>query len=90
MKDFARNSGQLDVVFSETGRDRDGKGYGYDNTSRRGSGSNVASFVEFETKTDLMSAVEKLDGQTFKGATVHCTANVRFHPATSPTKFDLC
>lgn len=26
LKDFARNSGQLDVVYSETGRDRDGKG----------------------------------------------------------------
>ena len=28
LKDFARHSGQLDVVFSETGRDREGKGYG--------------------------------------------------------------
>ena len=27
LKDFARNSGQLDVVYSETGRDRDGKGF---------------------------------------------------------------
>jgi hypothetical protein len=26
LKDFARNSGQLDVVYSETGRERDGKG----------------------------------------------------------------
>jgi hypothetical protein len=34
-------------------------------------------FVEFETAADLKTAVEKLDGQTFKGATVHCTADVR-------------
>ena len=27
LKDFARNSGQLDVVYSETGRERNGKGY---------------------------------------------------------------
>ncbi|KIW65965.1 hypothetical protein PV04_08178 [Phialophora macrospora] len=60
LKDFARNSGQLDVVYSETGRDRDGKG-----------------FVEFETAADLKTAVEKLDGQTFKGATVHCTADIQ-------------
>lgn len=26
LKDFARSSGQLDVVYSETGRERDGKG----------------------------------------------------------------
>ncbi|EXJ57342.1 hypothetical protein A1O7_07689 [Cladophialophora yegresii CBS 114405] len=60
LKDFARNSGQLDVVYSETGRDRDGKG-----------------FVEFETAADLKTAVEKLDGQTFKGATVHCSADIQ-------------
>ncbi|KAK5278220.1 hypothetical protein LTR40_009429, partial [Exophiala xenobiotica] len=60
LKDFARNSGQLDVVYSETGRERDGKG-----------------FVEFETPADLKTAVEKLDGQTFKGATVHCIADIQ-------------
>ncbi|KAL2408391.1 hypothetical protein ABEF95_002416 [Exophiala dermatitidis] len=60
LKDFARNSGQLDVVYSETGRERDGKG-----------------FVEFETQADLKTAVEKLDGQTFKGATVHCVADIQ-------------
>ncbi|KIW12552.1 hypothetical protein PV08_09829 [Exophiala spinifera] len=60
LKDFARSSGQLDVVYSETGRERDGKG-----------------FVEFETQADLKTAVEKLDGQTFKGAVVHCTADVQ-------------
>ncbi|EXJ67914.1 uncharacterized protein A1O5_09261 [Cladophialophora psammophila CBS 110553] len=60
LKDFARSSGQLDVVYSETGRDRDGKG-----------------FVEFETSSDLKTAVEKLDGQTFKGATVHCTPDIQ-------------
>ncbi|KAJ9617708.1 hypothetical protein H2204_013520 [Knufia peltigerae] len=60
LKDFARSSGQLDVVYSETGRERDGKG-----------------FVEFETQADLKTAVEKLDGQTFKGAVVHCTADIQ-------------
>jgi len=62
LKDFARSSGQLDVVYSETGRDREGKGYG---------------FVEFETSADLKSAVEKLDGKEFKGATVHCTPDIQ-------------
>jgi RNA recognition motif-containing protein len=38
------------------------------------------SFVEFETPADLKTAVEKLDGQTFKGATVHCIADVSFLP----------
>jgi len=60
LKDFARSSGQLDVVYSETGRNRDGKG-----------------FVEFETAADLKTAVEKLDGQVFKGATVHCVSDVQ-------------
>ncbi|KAL6242406.1 hypothetical protein RBB50_010545 [Rhinocladiella similis] len=60
LKDFARSSGQLDVVYSETGRERDGKG-----------------FVEFETQADLKTAVEKLDGQTFKGAVVHCTPDIQ-------------
>ncbi|KAL8817291.1 MAG: hypothetical protein Q9223_003846 [Gallowayella weberi] len=57
LKDFARRSG-LDVVYSEVGRDRDGKG-----------------FVEFETAADLKVAVEKLDNNEFKGATVGCTAD---------------
>ena len=34
------------------------------------------SFVEFETAADLKTAVEKLDNQDFKGANVHCTADV--------------
>ncbi|RMZ75276.1 hypothetical protein DV737_g5378, partial [Chaetothyriales sp. CBS 132003] len=62
LKDFARQSGQLDVVYSETGRDREGKGYG---------------FVEFETSEDLKSAVEKLDNREFKGNTVHCTPDIQ-------------
>ena len=36
-------------------------------------------FVEFETAADLKTAVEKLDNQEFKGATVRCTADVWFH-----------
>ncbi|KAI6714028.1 hypothetical protein JHW43_003458 [Diplocarpon mali] len=59
LKDFARQS-SLDVVYSETGRDRDGKG----------------SFVEFETAADLKAAVEKLDGREFKGVRVTCIADV--------------
>ncbi|KAH8598976.1 hypothetical protein B0O99DRAFT_32496 [Bisporella sp. PMI_857] len=59
LKDFARQS-SLDVVYSETGRDRDGRG-----------------FVEFETAADLKTAVEKLDGREFKGATVHCVADTQ-------------
>ncbi|TVY71249.1 Pre-mRNA-splicing factor srp2 [Lachnellula suecica] len=60
LKDFARQS-SLDVVYSETGRDRDGKG----------------SFVEFETAADLKTAVEKLDGREFKGARVTCVADTQ-------------
>ncbi|KAI9670822.1 MAG: hypothetical protein M1829_004711 [Trizodia sp. TS-e1964] len=58
LKDFARQSG-LDVVYSETGRDRDGKG----------------CFVEFETAADLKTAVEKLDQKEFKGDRVTCVAD---------------
>jgi len=57
LKDFARQSG-LDVVYSEVGRERDGRG-----------------FVEYETKADLLSAVEKLDQREFKGQNVHCIAD---------------
>jgi len=60
LKDFARQS-SLDVVYSETGRDRDGKG----------------SFVEFETAADLRTAVEKLDGREFKGVRVTCIADTQ-------------
>jgi len=60
LKDFARQS-SLDVFYSETGRDLDGKG----------------SFVEFETAADLKTAVEKLDGREFKGARVTCTADTQ-------------
>ncbi|CAG8973491.1 hypothetical protein HYALB_00002816 [Hymenoscyphus albidus] len=62
LKDFARQS-SLDVVYSETGRDRDGKG--------------ASSFVEFETAADLKTAVEKLDGREFKGARVTCVADTQ-------------
>jgi transcription initiation factor TFIID subunit 15 len=58
LKDFARQSG-LDVVYSEVGRERDGRG-----------------FVEYETKADLLSAVEKLDNREFKGVAVTCVADV--------------
>ncbi|KAF4461940.1 hypothetical protein FALBO_11257 [Fusarium albosuccineum] len=57
LKDFARQS-SLDVVYSETGRDSNGRG-----------------FVEFETAADLRTAVEKLDGQEFKGQRVQCVAD---------------
>ncbi|CCU74494.1 \x09 pre-mRNA splicing factor [Blumeria hordei DH14] len=60
LKDFARQS-SLDVVYSETGRDREGKG----------------SFVEFETAADLKLAVEKLDGREFKGVAVTCVADTQ-------------
>ena len=33
-------------------------------------------FVEFETSSDLKAAVEKLDGQEFKGTSVQCVADV--------------
>ena len=44
---------------------------------------NSARFVEFETAGDLKVAVEKLDNQDFKGASVRCSADVRFPPHTS-------
>jgi len=62
LKDFARQSG-LDVVYSEVGRERDGSGNG------------KGSFVEYETAADLASAVEKLDNNEFKGATVRCISD---------------
>ncbi|KAH8666668.1 hypothetical protein BX600DRAFT_436056 [Xylariales sp. PMI_506] len=58
LKDFARQS-SLDVVYSETGRDGNGRG----------------SFVEFETAADLRTAIEKLDGREFKGQRVTCVAD---------------
>ncbi|KAK4963975.1 hypothetical protein LTR66_012537, partial [Elasticomyces elasticus] len=61
LKDFARQSG-LDVVYSEVSRERGGDGTG------RG-------FVEYETTTDLASAVEKLDNREFKGAQVRCISD---------------
>lgn len=39
---------------------------------------NSARFVEFETAGDLKVAVDKLDNQDFKGASVRCLADVRF------------
>ncbi|GAB7356435.1 hypothetical protein MBLNU459_g7207t2 [Dothideomycetes sp. NU459] len=63
LKDFARQPG-LDVVYSEVGRERDGSGNG-------------KGFVEYETAEDLVSAVEKLDGQEFKGANVRCVSDTQ-------------
>ncbi|KAI9864316.1 MAG: hypothetical protein M1813_003236 [Trichoglossum hirsutum] len=62
LKDFARQSG-LDVVYSEVGRDRDGK--------------DGKGFVEFETAADLRTAVEKLDHLEFKGSRVSCVADTQ-------------
>lgn len=42
---------------------------------------NSARFVEFETAGDLKVAVDKLDNQEFKGASVRCLADVRFRKA---------
>ena len=39
---------------------------------------NDARFVEFETAGDLKVAVDKLDNQDFKGASVRCVADVCF------------
>lgn len=39
---------------------------------------NGVRFVEFETAGDLKVAVDKLDNQDFKGASVRCLADVRF------------
>lgn len=44
---------------------------------------NSARFVEFETAGDLKVAVDKLDNQEFKGASVRCLADVRLPMATS-------
>lgn len=44
---------------------------------------NSARFVEFETAGDLKVAVDKLDNQDFKGASVRCLADVRFPTDTS-------
>ena len=38
---------------------------------------NSARFVEFETAGDLKVAVDKLDNQDFKGASVRCLSDVR-------------
>ena len=40
--------------------------------------TNSARFVEFETAGDLKVAVDKLDNQDFKGASVRCLADVCF------------
>ena len=45
--------------------------------------ANSARFVEFETAGDLKIAVDKLDNQDFKGASVRCVADVRFPLNTS-------
>ena len=46
-------------------------------------GINSARFVEFETAGDLKVAVDKLDNQDFKGASVRCLADVRVPTHTS-------
>ena len=38
--------------------------------------ANESRFVEFETAADLKTAVEKLDNQDFKGASVRCLSDV--------------
>jgi len=43
---------------------------------RRAQAADSGRFVEFETGADLKTAVSKLDGQEFKGAVVHCAADV--------------
>ncbi|KAI1846022.1 hypothetical protein JX265_000946 [Neoarthrinium moseri] len=70
LKDFARQS-SLDVVYSETGRDGNGRG----------------SFVEFETAADLRTAVEKLDGREFKGQRVTCVADTQPDPPPGRERF---
>ena len=47
--------------------------------------TNSARFVEFETAGDLKIAVDKLDNQDFKGASVRCVADVRF-PTDTPNQ----
>lgn len=46
---------------------------------------NSARFVEFETAGDLKVAVDKLDNQEFKGASVRCLADVRL-PMVTPNQ----
>ena len=46
-----------------------------------------ARFVEFETAGDLKIAVDKLDNQDFKGASVRCLADVRL-PTRASNHFD--
>ena len=48
-------------------------------SSRYRTYTNSARFVEFETASDLKVAVDKLDSQDFKGASVRCLADVCFH-----------
>jgi len=79
LKDFARQAG-LDVVYSEVNRERDpsGGGKGYVHNNPHGLPVLTAcSYVEYETATDLATAVEKLDNSVFKGSTVHCISDVR-------------
>ena len=46
---------------------------------------NSDRFVEFETAGDLKIAVDKLDNQEFKGASVRCLADVR-SPINNPNQ----
>jgi hypothetical protein len=52
--------------------------------------TDVFRFVEFETKADLQSAVEKLDNREFKGTTVHCLADVCPIPPPSLSSLTCC
>ncbi|KAK1672909.1 hypothetical protein BDP55DRAFT_634422 [Colletotrichum godetiae] len=79
LKDFARQS-SLDVVYSETPRDGNGRGYVTLNPLLaivRLLTKKPISFVEFETAADLRTAVEKLDGREFKGSRVTCIADTQ-------------
>lgn len=69
----------MDVVYSETGRDRDGKGY-VARLLAVVDAKPCASFVEFENGGDLKTAVDKLNDREFKGATVSCTQDVSGGP----------
>lgn len=70
------------MVYSETGRNGNGEGYGQPPQLGKRHPTAIAdsllrSFVEFETAADLVTAVEKLDGREFKeDKVVNCVANV--------------
>lgn len=71
-------------MYSETGRERDGKGLVVYIPEVSETTIDLLSFVEFETAADLRTAVEKLDGREFKGARVSCIPDVSSLPSTYP------